>query len=66
MFLEIILFFTLTCWFIGKKIASKLPDEEPYNSPSFSDNKPTVINNYTTNIQNNLNITDEQLKKLKS
>ena len=69
MIVDIILLFVFGGWLIGKLAQNLIKDEEDYlNENPLDDYKesPTVINNYTVNIQNNLNITDEQLKKLKS
>ena len=69
MIFNIILLFVFGGWLIGKIFQSLIPKEsESFNEPPLDDYKesPTIINNYTTNIQNNLHITDEQLKKLKS
>lgn len=45
-------------WFIGKLIASFIPDESNQYEP------PTIINNYTT--ENHLHITENQIKRIKS
>lgn len=69
MIVDIILLFVFGGWLVGKLAQNLIKDEEDYlNENPLNDYKesPTVINNYTVNIQNNLNITDEQLKKLKS
>ncbi len=69
MIVDIILLFVFGGWLVGKLAQNLIKDEEDYlNENPLDDYKesPTVINNYTVNIQNNLNITDEQLKKLKS
>ncbi len=67
MIFNIIILFVFGGWFIGKIVQLAIPKEKEENK-YLEDYKesPTVINNYTTNIQNNLNITDEQLKKLRS
>ena len=69
MIVDIILLFVFGGWLIGKLAQNLIKDEEDYLDENPLDDykeSPTVINNYTVNIQNNLNITDEQLKKLKS
>ena len=69
MIVDIILLFVFGGWLVGKLAQNLIKDQEDYlNENPLDDYKesPTVINNYTVNIQNNLNITDEQLKKLKS
>jgi len=45
-------------WFIGKLIASFIPNKSNQYEP------PTIINNYTT--ENHLHITENQIKRIKS
>ena len=69
MIFNIILLFVFAGWAIGKIAQSLIPKQnDSFDDDLLNDyNKgTTVIHNYTTNIQNNLNITEEQLKKLKS
>ena len=65
-----VFYFLIFCLIIGKVIGklagntlfSESNDFETYKPTKES---PTIINNYTTNIQQNLNVTEEQLNKLK-
>lgn len=53
-------------WLIGKVLGEVLfPNNSTYTNYTPRKESPTIINNYTTNIQQNLNITEDQLNKLK-
>ncbi|CAA0144140.1 hypothetical protein R5N98_02650 [Tenacibaculum maritimum] len=52
--------------FLGKLTGKTLfPNSNGFKTYKPTEESPTIINNYTTNIQQNLNITEEQLNKLK-
>ena len=55
-------------YFIGKLVGNTITSDSDDFLTSYREPKesPTVINNYTTNIQQNLHITEEQLERLKN